>query len=388
MLSMQVTLYLSNLIMLASVVTALTLSLILWCVRAGNLRANRWLSIYLLVTAALSALVVIKLESLIPREQGFTFFSLQLALGPLLYFYTRLMTDGGFVIDRRRYLLHFAPVFLSAVVWQIQLSIFVVNEAPGSRCPLGIEDCTSLSDLRLLHRWAAIGSMLAYAVAALIVLRPHLERIKQSYSTIDDVKLSWLKVLNWVFLVAVTIALCFELRSLFVDDSVVSAGLIILYAPLLLSALMAAFGVWQSEIITKIPTGELTDNAESSPKYKTSSLTDAQTREIWSELQQVMSIERPYLAHGLKISDLATQIDIPTNHLSETINGYAGQSFYEYINLYRVDDAKQLLSDATKDQLSIIDIGLEAGFKSNSTFYTQFKKYQGQTPLQYRKQFI
>lgn len=99
-----------------------------------------------------------------------------------------------------------------------------------------------------------------------------------------------------------------------------------------------------------------------------------------------MQREQPYLEPGLKISSLARQLDVSVNHLSETINGYAKLSFYDYINALRIEEASRLLLSHQQSHLSVTDIGYQAGFNSSSTFYTHFKKSTGCTPRQYREQ--
>ena len=71
--------------------------------------------------------------------------------------------------------------------------------------------------------------------------------------------------------------------------------------------------------------------------------------------------------------------------ISKLINGREGCNFSDYINKYRVSEAKKLLADKNFDPYTIVAIGLECGFNSKSTFYTAFKKFTGQTPTQYRE---
>tara|TARA_B100001996_G_C18421576_1_gene500912 strand:+ start:89 stop:388 length:300 start_codon:yes stop_codon:yes gene_type:complete len=99
-----------------------------------------------------------------------------------------------------------------------------------------------------------------------------------------------------------------------------------------------------------------------------------------------MQSYQPYLEPGLKISQLASALEVSVNHLSETINGYARLSFYDYINSLRIAEAKALLHSTDMAHLSVTDIGYQSGFNSNSTFYTHFKKMTGVTPRQYRAQ--
>lgn len=91
-----------------------------------------------------------------------------------------------------------------------------------------------------------------------------------------------------------------------------------------------------------------------------------------------------FLQHDLSLTSLARQSSISTHKLSETINTVFDQTFYEYINDFRVDFAAQRLT-ITPHQ-SITDIFNEAGFTTKSTFYSYFKKKFNCTPTQYRIQ--
>lgn len=58
------------------------------------------------------------------------------------------------------------------------------------------------------------------------------------------------------------------------------------------------------------------------------------------------------------------------------------------MNGYRVEKAKDLLTDKEQDLFNIEYIGEMAGFKSKSAFYTAFKKNTGLTPQAYRKESL
>jgi AraC-like DNA-binding protein len=71
--------------------------------------------------------------------------------------------------------------------------------------------------------------------------------------------------------------------------------------------------------------------------------------------------------------------------LSNIINRHFACNFFEFINSYRVEEAKAMLADATLANKSMLDIMLDVGFNSKATFNTLFKKKTGMTPSEYRK---
>jgi len=67
------------------------------------------------------------------------------------------------------------------------------------------------------------------------------------------------------------------------------------------------------------------------------------------------------------------------------INRHFGANFYTFINSYRIEEAKKMLKDSAKKDITITEIYLAVGFNSKSVFYTFFKKLEGMTPTKYRQ---
>ncbi|QBA64235.1 helix-turn-helix domain-containing protein [Muriicola soli] len=107
----------------------------------------------------------------------------------------------------------------------------------------------------------------------------------------------------------------------------------------------------------------------------------------FSELEELILTHQKYLDPLLSLEKLAAELAISPGHLSKLINVYSGQHFSDYINGYRIEQSKKLLSDSTFQPYTIVAIGLECGFNSKSTFYTAFKKFTGQTPSDFRAQY-
>ena len=101
-----------------------------------------------------------------------------------------------------------------------------------------------------------------------------------------------------------------------------------------------------------------------------------------------MQRHRPFTDANLTLKKLANQTNIPERQLSQTINTELQQNFYEFLNHYRIEAAKQLLVDPSYEHLTILAIAYEVGFNSKSSFNAAFKKIAGITPSQYKKQSV
>jgi len=104
----------------------------------------------------------------------------------------------------------------------------------------------------------------------------------------------------------------------------------------------------------------------------------------FQEFTALMTVQKLYRNPELSRDLIAEKLKVSPGYLSQLISASVHSNFSSLINDYRISDAKQMLLDSDFDKYSIVAIGLEAGFKSKSTFYTAFKKHTGYTPNQFK----
>lgn len=117
--------------------------------------------------------------------------------------------------------------------------------------------------------------------------------------------------------------------------------------------------------------------------YTTSTLTQVDCDTALSALQQLMEVEKVYQEPDLKLVNLAKRLGLSAHQLSELINTQRGMHFSRYIRQHRVEAAQELL--LSKPALSVLDVGMQVGFSSQSTFYDAFRDITGTTPAKFRK---
>lgn len=128
---------------------------------------------------------------------------------------------------------------------------------------------------------------------------------------------------------------------------------------------------------------ETSTEKASTSKYRTSGLTPEDMQKIKKILETAVNEQRIHLQPDISLSVLANNLGITTNHLSQVINSCYQCNFYEFINQHRITHACQLIKN---NKISnSLDLSLESGFRSTSTFYTAFKKETGLTPSKYRQ---
>lgn len=114
-------------------------------------------------------------------------------------------------------------------------------------------------------------------------------------------------------------------------------------------------------------------------------LTKDQTKSLNSKLELHMQEQKPFLKFGLTLSDLATQLEVKERLLSQFINSHYNTSFQDYINLFRIEEAKKLIEQSKGSGKTILEIVYESGFNSKSAFNFAFKKHTNTTPTKYKK---
>lgn len=136
------------------------------------------------------------------------------------------------------------------------------------------------------------------------------------------------------------------------------------------------------KLLPKKPQEKINDPRTDEPdKQYRSSVTTSLAKEVLHNLNILME-GGIYKDATLSLGKLAYQLDISTHHLSQIINQQTQGNYFDLINQYRIQDAKQLLVGT---QMSIIDIAYEVGYNSKSSFYTEFKRRTEMTPKQFKK---
>jgi AraC-like DNA-binding protein len=102
-------------------------------------------------------------------------------------------------------------------------------------------------------------------------------------------------------------------------------------------------------------------------------------------LTDIMQQQKPYLDCDINLMKLSELLNITPHQLSYVINTGFNENFFQYINRHRIEKAKELLLKEDTNNLSILGIAFESGFRSKTSFNTTFKKITNQTPSEFKK---
>ena len=147
------------------------------------------------------------------------------------------------------------------------------------------------------------------------------------------------------------------------------------------TALVASL-IYAVALLVVMPEGLMQRIPGPGKPYARSELPVTVVSQLTRRLENALNDRQLWRQDNLDHATLANVMGITPHQLSQLLSVHLTTSFSELINQRRVEEAQRLLCDMSSRQ-SVIDIGLEAGFASNATFYRAFKKHTGMTPRQY-----
>lgn len=104
--------------------------------------------------------------------------------------------------------------------------------------------------------------------------------------------------------------------------------------------------------------------------------------QLYSKIDKIFREDKLYLKADLKIADLVDELLVSEKEISRAISSMTGKRFSSYINEFRIQRAKELLS--SKHKILIKEVGFKSGFSSQPQFQRKFKELSGLTPEQFR----
>ncbi|WP_406683717.1 helix-turn-helix domain-containing protein [Seonamhaeicola sp. MEBiC1930] len=276
--------------------------------------------------------------------------ALLLLIGPLLKWYINAMTQIDYKLPKYYYLdlIPFTSVFI--------LSFFVTK------------DWFSTKNNEIIILFASI-LIFIYLHFAFYIFKAskQLKTIKKSYSEGERTK-SQKAILLWLNLLIV--GFVFIWISYFLN--IIEDTVPYIVGPLMYSLVVyfLSFKAFQLKV------ADLDGNV-----FKKN-----EDFELFKQLSDLIVKGNLYLEPNVSLSSLGKLINKNTQKTSELINQYANQNFNDFINHYRILEAKKLLLEHNKYTIS--SIAYDVGFSSLSSFNSAFKKFEEITPSSYRKQHI
>lgn len=117
---------------------------------------------------------------------------------------------------------------------------------------------------------------------------------------------------------------------------------------------------------------EVSEPAEAKPKLKR--LSAEQVANLSVQLSSLDGKWQTFSDNDLNLVTVAEKLGTGIHETSFLINETTKDNFYNFINKYRIEEAKKLLASAKMDELNILGIAFASGFNSKTTFNTTLKE--------------
>lgn len=120
-------------------------------------------------------------------------------------------------------------------------------------------------------------------------------------------------------------------------------------------------------------------------RYEKSSLSPNASKAYLQKVVEAVESQSLYANRELRLTDVAKQLEMSPNHLSQVINENLQKNFFDFINQYRVKEAQDKI--ALNPDKTLLQIAHEVGFNNKTSFTNAFKKHAGMTPSAFRSRF-
>ncbi len=284
----------------------------------------------------------------------------------LLYFYTK-----SILVERYRLLsehvTHILPLFMGIL---LSLGLLIWYDKFGDL-------------LTQISFFLGILMTIIYLAYSLVLIRKYEVSVKNAFSSPLWHRVGWLKFIIYLTIIFYVFPITWgfferftqinpdvQVMRMFAGTITITYFLIILWKVLTFASKTR-----------QIPKSEFRN------RETINALSSSQEEEILRELKDYFRNEQPFLNSDISLKQLSEHMGISARQISQAINN-KGQNFYEYINSYRIEYAKEQLQTKSKAESTISEIMYSAGFNSKSSFHTAFKKSTGMTPSEYRKSTI
>ncbi|MDC7227908.1 MAG: AraC family transcriptional regulator [Spirochaetales bacterium] len=320
--------------------------------------------------------------------EGFTMFLFVLSrnsyflIGPFLWLYTRTLLSEDKMSPAD--LLHLLPFLAIAVITGLNPEWLIPADAPV----LDTVNGGLLTGPEFYRNLLSILSRGGYCAAVFRLIRVHEKSIADYYS-----RRTLVNTLSWLYYLVIFYFFLFLLNFIVMLIPPLTAAVFhsltatfVRIVPALLFIFLFSLFAQNQPVPEDLRVQEAAPEPEKpleDDKYRTSGISPEESRSLYAKLNSTIAEKRLFLDSDLTLNTLADEIGETRHRISEVINRESGENFYGYINGFRLREFIACLNEKRYPHFTITAVAFECGFKSNSAFYSLFKKKMGMAPKDY-----
>jgi len=201
-------------------------------------------------------------------------------------------------------------------------------------------------------------------------------RIANFYSEPEGKSLVWVNLLFYSFIATSVMSIIFNLigRSAFSDSN-----LLLMIPSAIFSVLifMIGFqGYMQNYTVIDLVAEEQDQPELTIKEYNQTQLKD--------KLLELFDNQQIYRQNDLKITHVSSILQTNRTYVSKLINAEFKCTFSDFVNQYRISEARKLMADSKHHNYSLDYVSEASGFGSVNSFIRIFKGHEGITPGKFR----
>lgn len=354
-------------------------SLILLGLSKNNHKAYRWLAVFLLLFSISMIGTVLYDQRIVVAypHLGLITAPFGISMGFTLFLYVKSLSEKNYQFRKWQWL-HLLPVLISILI----LMPFYLLPIEEKRVAMdaSYEGFPWLWKVNFIFS-TAINS--CYIIATMITITRHERHIKQLYSNTEHKSLIWVRHFLTAGISTFIICIIMSLFDIAMADTISNVMFsFVIYV-------MGYRALRQPEIFSEFTEQTLEDTDEPSlikipSKYSKSGLTEEKAKLLASKLDDLFYKEKIYLNPELTLQELSDRLGITPHLVSQLLNQIKEQSFFDFVNSFRVEHFKENVKKPENAHLSLLAIALDSGFNSKAAFNSVFKKVTGTTPSAFR----
>jgi AraC-like DNA-binding protein len=386
-----------QIILYLGAIQGILLSVFLFSIKANRI-SNRLLGLLTLFWGIMVGTFAIQQEGLYIEFPHLlkVFYMLLFTLFPLLYLQVKYLLSNHLKFNRKD-LIHFVPLMVMIILY---VGFYV--KSGEEKIAINTNKSHYYVVLQIIGDEIIAIQGVIYSILALKLLSKYKQKIKDYQSNIDKMILK----VQYTGISLSLFAWIIGIIGIHLDFFHVEINLdlfIFVYLTLVLIIYIISYSAIKSPEIFKLDENQIKvvflksqHNLQSGNRKQTNSKLIAETQdktgkilkdpvieEINDKLLDYIDNEKPYLNTELSLQELADNLEVKRHQLSSIINQKHNKNFYEFINQYRIEEVKAMMTNPKNKHFKLISLAYDAGFNSKASFNRIFKQMTNMTPSQF-----
>lgn len=229
----------------------------------------------------------------------------------------------------------------------------------------------------LISRIVFISQVLYFLIKGQKLVKRYNRQVANFYSNLESRSIIWVNYILYSMLITAIMSIVFNIlgRSFFMESP-----FFLLIPSLIFSVLLFFIGFlghMQNHTVVDLETDDLPEKDVIPKSYNTARLNE--------KLLYLFINEAIYKNPDLKITHLSEKLHTNRTYISKHINTQFSCTFSDFVNRYRIEEAKRLLTEDSSKTYSLNYISEKSGFGSMGSFMRVFRDFEGITPGQFRE---